>query len=384
MKKTFILAAICTAMQASAYDEIGLHPVTLTAGESTQIAVYAGAADGVLRGAVLDLQLPDDWSIALTDDDLTNVATGWTVSNTKTNHFVAYSTTYNSPLESTTSSKLFTLTITVPSGAADGYYAIQTLPSSQLGFSGIDGTTWSSVNQVSYVQVGSSATSMAAAEGILLSFAVEELNDNSSLKSLDLSATTTINTPTEGFAFVDGRELGVPETEGEQLTVSKATYTRTTDEGEYGSVKLPFTTTSGTYYTYNSNASNDGTIVFSPQEGLEAGTPAIAIGSISAEGSDVTLTSQKSTTYTSGYYLWSNNLVKITSSVNLAPYRAVFDFNGQEVKAFTLSDGTADGIEVNLANSTTNDQTVYDLTGRRVSAGNRGVHIVDGQKLIVK
>ncbi len=370
--KFFTLCALAFAGVANAHDELGIQPATVTAGTSTSIDVYANATDGVLRGVVLDLELPtEDWKVSI---DATSVTSGWTVTTSSDGSIVAYSQNYTSQ-----TGKLFSLSLSVPEGTADGCYCINTKTSSMLGFSGTSGETSESV-LVSYVTVGS-GTSLTTDAGTLLSFAQEALNSDATITTLDMSATTAINEPEEGFAFVDGRQFTAPEA---GLTVSKATYSRTvSDESKYSSVKLPFTTSDGTYYVYNSTSSVDGNIVFSSQTGLEANTPAIAIGSISAEGTDVTLTDQLNSTATSGYYLSNNNLYEITSNVNIAPYRTVYTFGDQTtVRSLTLSDGMTDGISINVADASSDDSLIYDLSGRRASKTARGIRIVNGKKVV--
>lgn len=374
MKKTiFSTLLLILPLAASAYSELGIRPVQATAGAQTQVWVYASSETGTPRGLILDLQLPEGWNF---DGEVPAWgAVNWTMAQSLNNRYVAYAQNYNEPFAQR--GNVFALTLNIPAGTPDGYYPILTRAGSMLGVTGTAGDRWESVTQVSYIRVGN-PTEATLGDGTLISVALSALNDDEALTRLDMSAIKAIHTPEEGFAFVDGRELAVPA--GKTVAVSKATYRRTVAEGNLVSVKLPFTTAEGRFYTPTQN--QDGWVSFDVRNGLDAHVPAIADANIEVSAENVILDAdQLNTQSIDGYYLKANRMYSVNGTLNLRPYRASFTFP-QPVRGFDFNLLT--GIRQLQEDAAENAVQAYNLSGRRTTQAQRGVVITQGKKKIVK
>lgn len=361
-----------SSLSIGAQSELGIQPAQATAGEQTKVWVYASSETGTPRGLVLDVQLPDGWSFD--DEALEWSATNWTMAQAADNRYVAYALDYNDAFAQR--GNVFALLLNVPEGTADGYYPILTKAGSMLGVTGTTGDGWENVTQVSYVRVGNPTTATLG-DGTLMSVALAALNNDQDLTRLDMSAIKAIQTPEEGFAFVDGRELIVPAEKN--VVVSKATYQRAIAEGNLASVKLPFTTTEGRFYTPTQN--EDGWVTFAAQDGLSAHAPAVADADIAVSAENVTLDAdQLNSQSTEGYYLKANRMYSVNGTLNLRPYRTTFTFPNA-VRGFSFD--TPTGIQ-NVELEGANAVNVYDLSGRRATLNQPGIVITQGKKRIIK
>lgn len=74
----------------------------------------------------------------------------------------------------------------------------------------------------------------------------------------------------------------------------------------------------------------------------------------------------------------------MTSAVNVLPFRAYFELGAALGRSLDIDfgDGTT-GIS-NVQSSKFNDQSYYDLQGRRVLYPKKGLYILNGKKVIIK
>ncbi len=385
MKRAIIFLSVILALATNAVADELVQVVPFTTSEKTSFDVAIEYSNASCVGLQFDMYVPD--CITVSTATITSGLSTSSVSlakktSSKTGYNKYRCIVYSSNNADITSSvesgsAVLTVAYTANDDATTGFYPIY-FDNTILATASLTSTTPGETS--SYCKVGTSASGDLALTGTVPGFVVESLNDETDITTLDLSDVTSVVTPTEGFAFVDGRAITVDD----DINIAKATYARTVSDGTYASVNLPFAVTTGTFYVANEDGVvNDEYVKFNEQTGLSANTPAIAIGNIDVSADDVTLSSSiAKQTITSGYYLKGNKIYSVNGSAIVNPYRAYWTFGGADVKGFTL--GTATGIANVEVSETQVEAGIYDLSGRKLSKAAKGVNIINGKKVLTK
>ena len=393
-KYIFSLLGTMVSMVAFAqdYDEVGIVPTDLTAGEKGSITLTLSnpGMDNVI-GMQFDIVVPDGWTIAKsatsfgarvpTDDldDSLYTLTGYYHSDGGFTRYLLYNTS-NIGLGGN-SGNVVDIAIKAPEGTADGYYPItvkNVVLSNSITASdniNIDETT-------SYVRVGNPENATLALTGIVPTFVNEALalETSATLATLDLTAATAINGT---FHYVDARNVVVAESN--RPTLSKVSFKREVSDDKYITVNLPF---DATFTHYKVTGNTDNIVNFTEEQTYTKDTPALVLGSVTASAENVELAGVAKQTITDGYYVKDNMLWKVNEYANISALRGYFPSG-----IFTFNDAASSSMRIIINNGTTtgiesivddNENPTYDLQGRRTVQKASGIYIRKGEKVIIK
>lgn len=386
MKKflTILLAAMLSMTGfAQDYDEIGIVPTQLTAGETGSITL-------TLNNPSIDNVRAMDFTLAYPE--------GWTVDPEKSykyserTHQSAITIGYNRPGNkiryiiscfsdkglSGNSGDVVTIQLIVPKDTPAGYY-----PFTIEGTVIANAPTSSSTNiqigtTTSYVKVGEPQQATLALSGIVPTFVNEALANEpaTALGTLDLTQATAINGT---FHYVDARNVTLPSTES--LTASKVKYSRTVAEGKYSAIQLPF---DAQFNHYTFNRVNDDYAIFEENTAYQSGTPALVKGTVEAQAENVVLSSVSTQDITEGWYVKDNKFLHVNGYAVIPALRGYFPQSlvgggtGTALR-IAIGSGKPTGFESILDED---HHDTYDLHGRRIANPQRGTYIQDGQKTI--
>ncbi len=219
------------------------------------------------------------------------------------------------------------------------------------------------------------------------------------------------------FVITDGTPLALTSATG-AFTATSASYTRNMPvkgdgHSRWGTLIMPMTLSSNGDVTFFQMTSvGDGQMRFSSLSGdIAPNTPVLfrlteeaesltlnssgTIGLTTAAQSDLTTATdwQMVGTYSgttlsvgsSTYYIAQDKFWAPTSrTVSIAPYRAWFQANDNNVKSFNIfiEDDTDGLFQLDADNGQL--QPVYDLQGRRVTQSHKGIFIVNGRKTVIR
>lgn len=203
-------------------------------------------------------------------------------------------------------------------------------------------------------------------------------------------------------------------TDGQPFSASTAfkaeavTYERTLTAGAYGTVVLPFTPneeTAKAYSFYTFTGMSNGKMNFDEVTTPAANTPYIVINNggvtkMTAANVEVATTDAKTTVdemsmvgtyeqqiFTEGleelYYISSNKFMQATKQLTMNPFRAYFQGKGA-VGSINLRDADGSTRIISLEQDAQDASTLYDLFGRSVENAEKGIYIVNGQKVLIK
>lgn len=202
---------------------------------------------------------------------------------------------------------------------------------------------------------------------------------------------------------------GYPFTATKNFTATNASYNMTAIAGgKFGTLMLPFTvsTKPGKAYSLDADINAiDGTIKGSEVTSINANSPVLvtAAGNYAGSKVDVAITNA-STLYTNGnltgvyqttdapvgsYVLQNHTATNgvafyLVNSVQpmVKPFRAYIPALSSNSKAIkVILDGETTAIS-NVENQNSESETIYDLSGRKVTKAGKGVYIVNGKKII--
>ena len=197
-------------------------------------------------------------------------------------------------------------------------------------------------------------------------------------------------------------------------TYSDVSYTRTINEGKYGTIMLPFTPDAASlenYAFYELAESGDGYMKFEEVVAPVANTPYIYTlregkENIAITGGETTISSNiitpevdgwqtigsfnNQTINTSGgnYYALSatdNEINRITKSLTVLPYRAYFKSANASKSALNIYINGTTGVETISSNEIDGFENgaIFDLSGHKVSKPQKGnIYIKDGKKIM--
>lgn len=227
------------------------------------------------------------------------------------------------------------------------------------------------------------------------------------------SGTTVTITPQNGTYSVSATLGGTPNCTSINITYTgtPTSYTRSTSNGKFGTICLPytFTATGAKIYTAALNANKNGVTLTEITGPTVAGTPYIYYAT-GDEGQTFNLSGEASSNpvstsaltgifipkeLTAGDYVMQTldgiqafYLVASGSEPRLSPYKAYIlaanvPSNG-DGKAINIdTEGETEGI--NALNALVNGEAkIYDLSGRQLKTLQKGINIVNGVKVIIK
>lgn len=393
MKKflTILLAAMLSMTGfAQDYDEIGIVPTQLTAGETGSITLTLNnpSIDNV-RAMGFTLVYPEGWTnIAKDSQNFGERApkdafgnTGMTITgNNIPGHnqitYIIYSKTDKGL--SGNSGDVVTIQLIVPKDTPAGYY-----PFTIEGTVIANAPTSSSTNiqigtTTSYVKVGEPQQATLALSGIVPTFVNEALANEpaTALGTLDLTQATAINGT---FHYVDARDVTIPSTKS--LTASTVMYKRTVAEGKYSAIQLPF---DAQFNHYTFNRVNDDYAIFEENTAYQSGTPALVKGTVEAQAENVVLSSVSTQNITEGWYVKDNKFLHVNGYAVIPALRGYFPqslVGGGTGTALRIAIGSGKPTGIGSILDEDHHDT-YDLHGRRIANPQRGTYIQDGQKTI--
>lgn len=207
------------------------------------------------------------------------------------------------------------------------------------------------------------------------------------------------------FVLTDEVPLEVPIT----FTAIDATYTRLM-ENHWGTLLLPYAVSSnGAVQYYTLSSVTETSMKFAPVNSVAANTPAIfrrldeSATSVTLHAASVNVMrtvdatsandcagwtllgsyTEQTVTDANAYYIASDKFWKTSGSIDVNPFRAYFTSTASSVKSLAVEiDETPTGIEMSTKDEV--PSTIYDLSGRRVSAPTKGLYIVNGKKVLMK
>ena len=213
----------------------------------------------------------------------------------------------------------------------------------------------------------------------------------------------------EDLELSDERTFDIPS----GFTAVKVAQTRTYTAGQNSTICLPYALDAtqvaalGTFYEPTAMSMSEHKVTMTSVEKTDANTPYMfkpkaGVTKVSAEMVDVkkptgaqvpgsngfigTFTAMSINSGTKQYYCFSDTGIfwHVTSAVNVLPFRAYFELGAALGRSLDIDygDGTT-GIS-NVQSSKFNDQSYYDLQGRRVLYPKKGLYILNGKKVIIK
>ena len=264
-----------------------------------------------------------------------------------------------------------------------------------------------------YIKIGTPTTnSDLALEGAVSADVTESLADDASISTLDMSKVTSIDGT---LTLVDGRGFVAP---AKTLTVDKVAYLRSMTNS-WGTICLPFDVESdASVQFYELAGVSDTKMSFSPVASVKAGTPAVfklqSGSDASLSAGDVTISAGDNTwsTTISGnswtmngtmtattldpstvnndiYYIAEDKFWYGNQTFSVPAFRGWFETPksaGAKVVAFDIADSsesTATTIKY-VENADGTVDAVFDLSGRRLSAPQNGINIINGKKIVTK
>lgn len=211
----------------------------------------------------------------------------------------------------------------------------------------------------------------------------------------------------EDLELSDERTFDIPS----DFTAVKVAQTREYTAGKNSTICLPYALDAtqvaalGTFYEPTTMSA--GKVTMTSVEKTDANTPYMfkpktGVTKVSAEMVDVkapagaqvsgsldftgTYTAMSINSGTKQYYCFSEEgtFLHVTSAVNVLPFRAYFERDTALGRSLDIDygDGTT-GIS-NVQSLKFNDQSYYDLQGRRVLYPKKGLYILNGKKVIIK
>ena len=202
----------------------------------------------------------------------------------------------------------------------------------------------------------------------------------------------------ESMVLTDGADFGAPYA----FTATQATYT--TNVNSYRTLVLPFEATVPAEFTASKATSvTDATVNVEKVTSISANSPVLVQGDgqlvltasdatvAASESSDlvegVLYGTYKTTTATEGSYVLQNQNGKIgfylvgETKPTVKAFRAYLNVPASDVKAFFFNE-EATGINNPTSAISENEGVVYNLAGQRMSKMQKGVNIVNGNKIL--
>ncbi len=147
------------------------------------------------------------------------------------------------------------------------------------------------------------------------------------------------------------------------FTAESISFTKSGDG--YQALSLPFAV---------SNASTVIDNVIQPAETVAAGSPVVKQGAVSLSLTNAAVSAGTYETAESGYILSADG-TSIASATEVSPFTYLFD----DEASLTFATGIN-----SLQSDATQNGSIYDLQGRRVTSARKGLYIVDGKKVMIK
>ena len=203
----------------------------------------------------------------------------------------------------------------------------------------------------------------------------------------------------EKLVLTDGADFGTPTA----FTATQVSFT--TNVNSYKTLVLPFEATVPTGFTASSAASVTGTNVnLEKTATIKAGYPVLVegTGELELTASDATIAATNDAklvdgvlygTYKSipapvGSYVLQNQggVIGFYQVEDVQPtvgaFRAYLNVPASSAKAFFFNEGNTTGIKNVNDNVNVNNVEVYNLAGQRLSKVQKGVNIINGQKVL--
>ena len=199
-------------------------------------------------------------------------------------------------------------------------------------------------------------------------------------------------------------------------TYSQATWSRTLDEGKYGTIVCPFALSSQSksdYVFYELAACEDDGLIFQKVSNPQPGVPYLyknangkkadqltsikkvtvttsinspaAVGNWQMKGTYEPIFIDNKNDLKSVYFISNNKVMNATTDVTIAPLRAYFEGPSSAhspVFSIRTSDGNTTLVDVQTMEEMSH--TRYDLSGRNMNATEKGIYIMNGKKYLVK
>lgn len=404
MKKIFAFAiAVSFFLGATAQNELQVIPCRVKAeGSFVLVNLNNPDTENKIQNFELYIQWPKGWTIGkpnISHADVSDRTTEYDedqeayillLTGDATNlgdnlfKYAYYASNLEKPLKGKKGA-ILRIKITPPEGIADGYYPIKLIgggldETSFMSTSGDKGSEIWFDTQVSYVVVGNPTNASLTMEGVIPSFVNDALKDETSITNLDLSAVTAVNGT---FTYVDGRAVTAPA--DENVKADKAVYSRTVSEGNYTSLKAPFTATGcSNLYTLDNNSDNLGSewVNFTEATTIAAGDDLLAQGSIALSGENVKLGDVAAAhTEDDVYYVKGGRFYR-GNKITINPLRTCWSLQGGNSNLMIAIDGEPTGIALNTIDGL--DTPTYDLQGRRSENAQHGIFVTNGKKQIIK
>ncbi|MCR5821077.1 MAG: glycoside hydrolase, partial [Bacteroidaceae bacterium] len=242
-----------------------------------------------------------------------------------------------------------------------------------------------------------------------------EMTTSTTLKTMDVE---NVNAKTSTFKFYGSSTLNFLCVTNFAITLKPVLNLNTVGDASYATLYLPFDVTlnDGTKAYYVEQVADGKAKLTELTAGIPAYTAAVLINSDAATSTSYTKASGltpvvseadnllKGTLYSTtldlsdetnyyslgklsdkiGFYKFQNGE---TTTITLGANKAYLEYNaGGGVKGFALDFGGATGVE-SVRNSELSDfgkETMFDLSGRRVSKPSHGIYVKNGQKVIIK
>lgn len=378
------------ALGASAYDEIQVKPITVTANKLSEVQIYLNSStyNECMKYLEFDLILPDGWTFGASptenlertgewDDDeedyVSNMSIDFGRSNNKL-HFMMYANDPDFPLHGS-EGVLVSIKIKAPAGTAEGIYPLVIKGGAYMCKSSVDAenVVWDE-DQISYVKIGSPTEASLTATGVIPSFVNEALAKEAAITSLDLSAVTAVNGT---FTYVDGRDVVAPTAD----VAVTATYKKAVAAGKYASLTMPFAADLTGKGAYVFNGVSGTTANFTEATSVNAGDVVLLTQSVDLEGTK--LGAVASTVKGEAYYVAPDGSeLRKGTNVTVPALRGTWDVVGGASNLRIALDGVL--TDVNLIDVQGEGAQVFDLQGRQVENAHNGVFVVNGKKQFVK
>lgn len=230
----------------------------------------------------------------------------------------------------------------------------------------------------SYVVIGNPTNQSLTMKGEIPSFVNEKLATETSITNLDLSAVTAVNGT---FTYVDGRAVTAPA--DENVKAEHVAYTRTIGDGKYGSFKAPFAVSGcSNFYKFKNLEANY--VNFTETNDIVAGDDLLATGVIDLSADNVALTNVPAPHTVNDVYFFYSEDGKFYhgNNITINPFRTFWTIGSTNSNLMMAIDGELTGIEFNTIDGQNNSS--YDLQGRRNENARHGIFVTNGKKQIIK
>lgn len=394
MKKIIMFAAAAFMFTTNVNaDEISIVPRTITSGVDIEAASetevltvdFTGDASKNYTSFQFDIHAPKELVFMDTDDcDYAELNTDYLKSKLKFSYtFVKYSsvsplnanyTTWRVTISSSTSKtvagspKMELMTFGYGGDISAGIYPIYVDGIVLSDYTSSKLTKYTEGLSTSYIKVGD-AKGLVEFQGQLPSFVNDELAADAAITKVDLSKVTAA----AEFTYVAGREVIAPDA----AVNAKVNYAGLAPKGNtYASACFPV---KATFNAFQLSGLSSTEATFESVSTVEAGTPVIYTTAFSTEAASAQIVAATNETKTTGCYLKGDKFRTVDTNVIIPAGRGWWDRNLSNKRI--VVDGTVtniNGISVN------ENETSYDLQGRRVLNAKNGVYVVNGKKQIVK